>query len=78
MIKKNFKKKGCVAQASIETLIILAVGLFILTVFTAIVFDQITMQNTFQQKQLGLQSITILAKEVDNVYFLGTGSKKRL
>ncbi|MDD4251191.1 MAG: BspA family leucine-rich repeat surface protein [Candidatus ainarchaeum sp.] len=78
MIKKNVRKKDFVAQASIETLIILAVGLFILTVFTAIVFDQITMQTNFQQKQLGLQSITILAKEVDNVYFLGTGSKKEI
>ncbi|MDD3084188.1 MAG: hypothetical protein PHP82_04140, partial [Candidatus ainarchaeum sp.] len=66
------------AQASIETLIIFAVGLFILTVFTAMIFDQITIQQIVQQQQIGQQSVRILAQEVDNVYFLGSGSKKEL
>ncbi len=66
------------AQSSIETLIILAVGLFILTVFMGIIFDQITVQQMVQQQQTALQSMRILANEVDNIYFLGTGSKKEV
>jgi len=66
------------AQSSIETLIILATGLFILSALTVIVYDQLNSNYYQQQQQIGSNAINTLAKEINDAYFLGPGTVKNV
>lgn len=78
MSKKNiFRKKGR-AQSSIETLIILATALFILTALVSMVYDQLNSGYLQQQQKMGLNGLRTLAKEIDDAYFLGPGTVKNV
>lgn len=66
------------AQTSIETLIILAIGLFLLAVMTSLVYDQINSAYVREQQKVGLSTINLLAKEIDDTYFLGSGTVKEI
>ena len=64
------------AQTTIETLVLLAFGLIFLLVITQIIFSNLDVYYGIQQDQIGTQSLSILANEIDDVYFMGPGSTK--
>jgi len=64
------------AQASVETMLLLGIALFIIGAFATIIFDQINSSYVQQQQKMGSQSLRTLAKEIDDAYFLGPGSVK--
>ena len=69
----NFK-----GQTAIETVIVLAFGLLLLSVMSAIVFNELSLQFETQEKRIASDTVNTLAREVDDVYFLGTGSRKEV
>lgn len=78
LLKKNvFRKKGR-AQSSLETLLILATALFILTALVSMVYDQLDSGNLQQQQKMGSNVLRTLAKEIDDTYFLGPGTVKNI
>lgn len=62
------------AQASVETIILMAIALLILTVFISIMWNQVFVQKSVQDTSSALIVANTLAKEIDNVYFLGPGT----
>ena len=75
MGKKFFFKKSR-AQSSTETIIILAIALFILTALSAIVYDQVEIYRNTQEQKLASIAVNTIAKEVNDAYFLGPGTIK--
>ncbi len=59
-------------------MIILAVAIFILIAFLSTAWEQITMQHNAQQVKVGSLALQTLTKEINDVYFLGPGSKKEV
>ncbi|MFA5126133.1 MAG: LamG domain-containing protein [archaeon] len=66
------------AQSSVETLIILATGLFILSALTVMVYEQLNSNYYQQQQKIGSNAINTLAKEINDAYFLGPGTVKNV
>lgn len=73
-MEKNFFKQR--AQSAVESILITAMALFILTAFTAIIFDQIYLFNENQNRVMASTAINSLVREVNDVFFLGPGSIK--
>jgi len=71
----NFKAHK-VGQSSVENLILVATALFIITVFVAVVWNQVEMQRLLEQQRIGSNAINLLADEIDDAYFLGSGTIK--
>ena len=66
------------AQSSIETLIILAIGLLILSILIGIVYDQLNSSFAVEQQRVASSAVRTLAKEIDDAYFLGPGTIKNV
>ena len=66
------------AQASIETLIILAIAMVSLAIFSGIIWNQVSTQYVFEQQQMGSEALRTLTREINDVYFLGPGSVKEV
>ncbi|MEK6958722.1 MAG: hypothetical protein AABW59_01615 [archaeon] len=64
------------AQASVETIVLLAIGLIITAAFSALVIEQINSSYAQEQQKFGLQAINTLASEANDAYFLGAGTIK--
>ncbi|MCX6801112.1 MAG: hypothetical protein NTZ73_02895 [Candidatus Diapherotrites archaeon] len=76
MFEKNLGSLKC--QATIESMLILAVGMVTLLILTAFLWDSYTTSQAAQQQQLGKDLLNRLAKEIDDAYFLGPGTVKKL
>ncbi|MCX6803180.1 MAG: hypothetical protein NTY48_01265 [Candidatus Diapherotrites archaeon] len=81
----SFKKSGAVAskndscaQSTVETLLVLAIGIFILVSLVAIVYNQIDNGVVLQQQKIGANTIRTLAKEIDDAYYLGPGTVRNI
>ena len=66
------------AQSSIEMLIMVAFGLILLVVIAEIIFSNLGVYYGTQQQAIGTQSLSILASEIDDVYFSGPGTTKTI
>jgi len=66
------------AQSSIETLILVAFGLLLLVVIVQIIFSNVDIYYNQQQQTVGVQSLSLLANEIDDVYFSGVGTTKNI
>ena len=64
---RRFNKNG---QAVIETLLMLAFGIFILTALTSIVYDNMYSSFTSTQQKQGYAVVQSLSKEINDAYFL--------
>jgi len=73
----SFKSKVR-AQAVIETLIILAIAVFILTFLVTMVYAQFDSYNRQVQERQASLAVSTLAKEIDDAYFLGPGTVKNV
>ena len=69
---------GVRAQASSETMVILAIGLVALLGVSAFVYDQLSSYNAQQQLKIGSNVVKILAREANDAYFLGPGTVKNI
>ncbi|MDD4082175.1 MAG: LamG domain-containing protein [Sphaerochaetaceae bacterium] len=77
-MKKRFFRSKSGAQSSIETIIILAMALFILTALTAIIYDQISVYKIEQEQKIASVAVNTIAKEINDAYFLGPGTIKTI
>ncbi|MFA6064471.1 MAG: LamG domain-containing protein [archaeon] len=66
------------AQSAVETIIVLAFGLFILTYLTSVVYNQIEISTISQHVEQGRVVAISLANAVNDAYFLGPGTVKNL
>ena len=62
------------AQSSIETLLMVAIGLLFLVVIVQIIFSNVDVYYSQQQQTIGVQALSLLASEIDDVYFSGPGT----
>lgn len=66
------------AQSSIETILILAMALFILAALVGMVYDQISLFKVEQDQKIASIAVMSIAKEVNDVYFTGPGTVKNI
>jgi len=66
------------AQASIETITIFSVAVVCVLLSVGIVWDQVFIYQSSQQRAIAFDAVNILALEADDVYFLGPGSVRTL
>ncbi|MFA6320226.1 MAG: hypothetical protein WCX66_04860, partial [archaeon] len=72
------KSRGLKAQSVIESILIIAIAVFILTALIAITFDQIYSFKDSQNKKIASLAINSIIDEVNDLYFLGPGSVKTI
>jgi hypothetical protein len=65
-------------QSTTETIMILAVGLILLTIFFSAAWQQVSAEYVIQQEKIGSQSLRLLKAEVEDIYFLGAGEKREI
>jgi hypothetical protein len=66
------------AQSSMEMILLVAIGLILLAVTAELIFSNVGVYYSQQQQQIGTQTLSILASEIDDVYFLGPGTTKTI
>ncbi|OQA31279.1 MAG: Laminin G domain protein [archaeon ADurb.Bin336] len=76
-MKKIFFRKSK-AQSTIESILIVAMALFILTALFGITYDQIYSFRADQSRKTASVAINSIVKEVNDVYFLGPGAMKTI
>jgi hypothetical protein len=74
----NKRCRGSGAQASIESMMILAAAMAGLLIFTALIWDSYSGSQILLQQQSGKNLIESLSREIDDAYFLGPGTVKKL
>ncbi len=65
-------------QTSVETLMIMAIGVFILAALVSMVYEQMNYGYAQQQQNTAELAVRALAKEVDDAYFLGPGTVRSI
>lgn len=75
-LEKDLGSLKC--QAAIESMMILAAGMVALLILTAFLWDSYTTSQAAQQQQLGKDLLNRIAKEIDDAYFLGPGTVKKI
>jgi hypothetical protein len=63
-------------QTAIETMIILAITLIMLIILFSVAWNQVTSDYIIQQEKIGSNTLELLKKEINDVYFLGAGATK--
>jgi hypothetical protein len=76
-MKKSFLKSKNTAQAAMETIIILAIAMVMLTSFLALSWSQINMNYSIQQQKIGVEALDTLKEEINDAYFLGVGTVRQ-
>ena len=66
------------AQSSIETIVMVAIGLVLLTAMTQVIFSSVGVYYGRQQQMIATQALSILANEIDDVYFSGPGTTRTI
>jgi len=65
-------------QSSIETIILMAVGMLILAAFLSFAWNQIETNTILQNQQKGIYLLDSLKENIKDVYFLGVGTTKEI
>jgi hypothetical protein len=63
-------------QVTIETLIILGASTLMLLMFVTFAWDQMIVSYNAQQTDIAKATLSRLADEIDDAYYLGVGTKK--
>ena len=56
----------------------MAIGVFILVAFIPIVYEQMNLSYFEQQRKMAYLAVSTLAKEIDDIYFLGPGATRSI
>jgi len=73
-----FRAKKCSGQTTIETLLMLTIGIFLLATLVIIVYEQINYGYASQQQNSAELIVVTLSKEINDVYFAGPGNVKSI
>jgi hypothetical protein len=77
-IYSNNSREKSLAQATVETMIMIAIGIFILAVFASTALQQAQSYSLLQQKKIGETALNEIAKQVNEAYFSGAGTVKKI
>lgn len=74
----KYKRKKHIwrAQAGIETMLVLAIGIFIVLFLVSMTYEQINSSRENGQQVMAQNAVNTLAREIDDAYFLGPGTVK--
>ncbi len=65
-------------QSSLETIILMTVGMLVLAAFLSFAWNQIETNNIIQSQQKGIYLLDSLKENITSVYFLGVGTTREV